>query len=262
MAFITVSVAALLIFVIFSEPEPAIERIAHKEHRVTALAELLAKNNVMNLPSKFNFWGSNSEIEYFEAENVNGDVFRLVKVIYPFNSGGSRGYSFIFNDTGKCVFWSKDLRAFLNGGLLDITDDGNIEKAVLFFTGDIREDGLTHRFQVFRIGSDSSEKLLDVGYKFWTGEHPDDFIGIDIIPSEASGQLVIEISRTRKPQDNVTFKWSSETQSFVTESPEYKYWKMFPTEEKIWPSSCPFHPQITLGKLKTCPICGYPGKEK
>jgi hypothetical protein len=190
--------------------KPAIERIAHEQHRVTALAELLATNRVGDLPPKFNFWANPDKIECFSAKDKDSNLLKLVKVTYRVGPGNSASVSFVFDSSGKCIFSSRDRKGFWNGGLYDITGDGYMEKVVQFSVEPVSRGSLTGRLQVFRIGPDSYRKLLDIGYASWTGEAPDDSIQAEVWPPGFGREYAVRVFRYTRPEEELKIMWSAE----------------------------------------------------
>jgi hypothetical protein len=73
-----------------------------------------------------------SRINTFSAHDVELGKLTCYIVIYSKGGKGERGHSFVFNSNDQLLLESKDWLGMLNGGLIDLTGDGTIEKIVAF----------------------------------------------------------------------------------------------------------------------------------
>jgi hypothetical protein len=232
------------------------------QQRVVALAKLLARNEIRDLPPNFNFWADTSRIMFFTAKDKTGTVFKLVQVEYYVDPEVSETCSFVFDRGGRCIFWSRDLMGwFANGGLLDVNNDGHVDKIVEFTIDAMAPPGtLNHRLQIFKLSTDGHVKLLDVGYTTWTAKDPSDLISANLLWSGVHGGYIIRLTRGPRADEELLITWSAEKQAFVAEGAESPYWKVFPIEDRK-AGPCPFHPEMFVERGKSCPVCGYPGRE-
>jgi hypothetical protein len=257
---------ALVAWIIMAKP-PAIRlpmAAQDRQERVTSLAKLLNQNQITDLPDGFNLWADRNKIECFQARDEDGTVYQLVKMTCRLEEGSSITCSFVFDRTGKCIFWSRDSYGMENGGLLDINYDGYVEKIVEFMSGASAAPGqLDSRLQIFKLSPDGAEKLLDLAYATWPAKAADDFINTDVSYSWSHGGYAIKVSRDLKPDEQLLIRWSADEQRYVAEGTVSPYWKLLPTgtaetDAMLGPGvACPRCGYTPTEDTTTCPMCMY-----
>lgn len=207
----------------------AIRRIYGEEDRRRSFSILLKRNNIQDMPKDFDLWSKETSIDCFEAVDSNEVWYGLVCVTYSVGGRGDRSFSVIFDKSGKCVFKSIDLFGFINGGLLDINDDGKIEKIITYFSDDLEEEPKENyeKLRVYRIDLDRNELLLDVNFNIYPFMNAVDFFGVDVDHIEK----VISLRKIEHPAENVKFIWSKEEKKFMAIGPKANDWKLiYPAE--------------------------------
>ena len=216
-----------------------VEQLLRKKSRTAAFAELLKKNEIYGLPAEFSFTADGSSIDCFKAKDKTGARLVVAMVMYPVRVSGSgvRVCSFVFDASGHCVLWSKDsMRS--DGGLVDFTGDGYLEKFVSFSVEDGSRWPPSDKFQVFIISSGEKELVLEIVYNIGK---PDltmkDHVSVWVIPNWPGQKSSITLSEGGVKR--VELVWSVAKQSFIVKGPKSSSkWRIIvvvPTENSIRP---------------------------
>ena len=131
------------------------------------LLSLIKLNGIKNLPKKLDVCAKKTDLTCFRAIDKSIGLITSINVLYSVGSEGCRGYSFVFDASDNCLFHSKDLLLPFNGGLLDVTGDGHIEKVVDFLEERRSFANSSYkRLQIFTLQCGNNNKLLDVKYNY------------------------------------------------------------------------------------------------
>ena len=163
--------------------------------------------------------------------------------------------------------WSRDRLQYLtyNGGLLDLTGDGYLEKAVCFWEQDTVTKRFYQRAQIFRMRHREKLKLL-LDVTFYESinappsrneKEPPDFM-FEIRASGYPRPYLIQLNSI-PTKEKVVFIWSDAKQRFVAKGEKSQYWRvLFPSESQhiaeLW--TCRINPDIREDKAGECPLCG------
>lgn len=235
---------------------PVLKLLWEPDNRPRILADLIAKNEIVDLPSEFCIADS-KDIKCDSFQYSDEYAFVVASVMYPvsLHGSGTRLYTFFFNVSGKCVFHSPDdLDAWdFSRSLGDLTGDGKPEKMVKFNryeVGEIqdRSDPLRKRFQVWRITPENSELLLYVKYSERNGKNYFD-LAPKLVRMRSTSDSKVNSAGADRPQmwlvsksegPVVEFSWSQEHQKFETKEPIGDRWEViYPCESKANEESDP-----------------------
>jgi hypothetical protein len=239
----------------------ALSRLARPDTAVPALASLLGANDIAGLPPEFNFWTTQTSLNCFDAVAGSGERFRMATVVYPKKLEGQRSYSFVFDETGRCLLHTGDQVYFPDGGLLDLTGDGTIEKiAGLIVSSQSDQEhgkpGFDRRLRVWTIRRPEATLLLDVAYHPRTGSGSADLALARIIPTQDGRSWNIELKAV--DQDPfVVISWSEDAGAFVPTRMDAALAEIvFPSQGKGAPRAQSIARQERC-QGATCPMCGH-----
>ncbi len=197
-----------------------VEQLLSKRSKTAAFAQLLEKNEINGLPAEFSFTTDGSSIDCFKATDKTGARLVVAMVMYPVRVSGSgnRECSFVFDASGHCVLWSRDsMRS--DGGLVDFTGDGYLEKFVSFSVEDGSHWPPSDKFQVFIISSGKKELVLEIFYNIGK---PDltfkNHVSVWVAPTWPGQLSHIELSEDMVKK--VKIVWSAEKHSFIVKGPK------------------------------------------
>lgn len=225
-------VAFIASLVIISNRPTPFEQLSVMSHRFEALKELLVINELHSFP-----FGPLDELnveqfQFFEAWDGKQNLYRMVRLLYhSVEVSGTRGYSFTFNASGKClVYGSDEARDIHYVGLYDITGDGKLEKIIE--RDPIEEDNkslirdaMDVELLIWRLEENTSVLLLDVICR-----DPDlsaIFVSYKLPPNLVNKPVNIEVhSNNRDLAKRVIlqqFVWSESEGRFIVEPPDAKH---------------------------------------
>lgn len=225
--FVSIAIVAILGVLVFYTQDwlrPIGLRLENPKIRVLTLSKLIKRNSIEDLPKHFSYRNEEDIIQYYTAKDKNGNEYHLVAVTYDIALLGNRTHSFVFNSDGKCLIHSQDSPRFDNGSMMDLTQDGYIEKILTYNIAesdghiDQTVDSNSKALQVWRLQSTSPELLLDIRHKRYI-----DFDGVyysrPIRAESLRSQQIELVTLSPSRETLVTFSWSQEKEEFICDGP-------------------------------------------
>lgn len=235
----TVAMLGVLLFYIQDRLRPIGPGLENPKTRASTVSKLIKRNSIEDLPKHFSYRNEEDIIQYFTAKDKNDNEYHLVAVTYDIALLGNRTHAFVFDSDGRCLLHSQDNPRFDNGSMMDLTQDGYIEKILTYNIAesnghiDQADDYNYRALQVWRLQSPSPDLLLDIRHKRYLDFDGVYYSGPIRAESLRSQQIeLVTLSPSRKTL--VTFSWSQEKEGFICDGPlESDIWTVFfPTKKE------------------------------
>lgn|GEM_PF-4078529 len=233
--------AALVTWAVLRAPTentiPDVLRLEHpsRKVRITVLKQLLAANDINNLPTEFSFTRKSDRIEHTAACDANGDTFHVVEVTYEVDGGrGARSYTFVFDKRGRYLLGLRSMWTFAHGAMVDFDGDGLLEVVMTedlsekFTESRAQEWGFETSLKVWRLRSPQADLLLDVRFTEFAPENgdPNEHTEAVVVRPKSGEPVQIKLAgRGFKPR--ITFSWSKKKHRFSWDGPRHsEYWSV------------------------------------
>jgi hypothetical protein len=227
--------------------------LSDSEKQVSAMAELLALNDIEGLPPKFSFWTHKGHMECSDFQDAQGGWIRLAEVVYPVGAQGDRTHLFVFNKDGECLVHAPAWGAFHGDGLHDVTGDGIPELLTTY--DDPSDERHKRKLRIWTIGTEAAVLLLDVSFVSLRGGEQ---LRPELRNAEDGGLPRLHL-KCRSSDSLGFFVWDPGEREFAQHAMKPDLCKVFVNGRDIVPMVCEQCPMCGFGPIRSleCPKCGH-----